>query len=259
MNPRRAMIHFLCPCDQIPTVLSADRIGQQIRCPWSGARFRVPEGRPFGEAEWQTCDQPTLLLQCFGFFRRPDSARKRRLLACAICRIYWEQIPDARCRRAVEAAERLADGLLGEAERKAALAGAEQVARAAHSRSAFPEAEWAFRAGYALREPTVLNSLLYNPRVFVAAGRRGCALVREVFGNPFRPAAFDPAWRAWNGGDLPRLAQAIHDERAFDRLPILADALEDGGCVEESILAHCRQPGEHVPGCWVVDLLLGKS
>jgi hypothetical protein len=259
MNSRRAMIHFLCPCDQIPTVLSADSVGRQIACPWSGARFRVPEGRPFGEAEWQTCEQPTLLLQCLGFFHRPNSARKRRLLACAICRIYWAQIPDARCRRAVEAAERLADGLLGEAERKAALAGAEQVVRAAHSRSAFPESEWAFRTCYTLREPILLNSILYHTHVFVEDGRRGCALVREIFGEPFRPAALDPAWRVWNGGDLPRLAQAIYDERAFDRLPILADALEDAGCAEERILAHCRRSAEHVRGCWVVDLLLGKS
>jgi hypothetical protein len=55
------------------------------------------------------------------------------------------------------------------------------------------------------------------------------------------------------------LAQAIDDERAFDRLPILADALEDAGCTDADLLNHCRGPGLHVMGCWVVDMLLGKG
>jgi hypothetical protein len=73
--------------------------------------------------------------------------------------------------------------------------------------------------------------------------------------EPFCPKV-DPAWLT---AKVVALAQAIYDDRAFDRLPILADALEDAGCTNQDILAHCRQPGEHVRGCWVVDLLLGKS
>ena len=60
-------------------------------------------------------------------------------------------------------------------------------------------------------------------------------------------------------GTVVQLAQVIHNDRAFDRLPILADALEDAGCTDPDTLAHCRGPGPHVRGCWVVDLLLGKS
>jgi len=56
-----------------------------------------------------------------------------------------------------------------------------------------------------------------------------------------------------------KLAESIYDERAFDRMPILADALEEAGCANADILAHCRQPGEHVRGCWAVDLILGKE
>jgi hypothetical protein len=82
------------------------------------------------------------------------------------------------------------------------------------------------------------------------------AFVRDIFGNPFRPVTFNPAWRTSN---VTALAQAIYDDRAFDRLPILADALEDAGCDRVDILNHCRQPGEHVRGCWVVDLVLGKE
>jgi hypothetical protein len=81
-------------------------------------------------------------------------------------------------------------------------------------------------------------------------------LIRDIFGNPFRPVTLDPAWRTANA---VALAQAIYDERAFERMPILGDALEDAGCDNDDILNHCREPGEHVRGCWVVDLLLGKS
>jgi hypothetical protein len=63
----------------------------------------------------------------------------------------------------------------------------------------------------------------------------------------------------WNGNTVTRLAESIVTDRAFDRLPILADALEDAGCDNADILAHCRGGGEHVRGCWVVDLVLSKD
>jgi hypothetical protein len=69
----------------------------------------------------------------------------------------------------------------------------------------------------------------------------------------------NPIWLRWNDGTVVKLAQSIYDERRFTDLPILADALEDAGCADADILAHCRGPGPHVRGCWVVDLLLGKS
>ncbi len=84
-------------------------------------------------------------------------------------------------------------------------------------------------------------------------------LRRDIFVDPFHPLTLDPSCLAWNDAAIPKMAQAIYDDRAFDRLPILADALEDAGCDDPDILAHCRSGGEHVRGCWVVDLLLGKS
>jgi hypothetical protein len=86
-----------------------------------------------------------------------------------------------------------------------------------------------------------------------------CRLVRDVFGNPFRLAALDPAWLAWEGGTVVKLAQAVYDDRAFDCLPVLADALEDAGCEQADVLDHLRGHGAHVRGCWAVDLLLGKE
>jgi hypothetical protein len=85
------------------------------------------------------------------------------------------------------------------------------------------------------------------------------AILHDLFGNPFRPVALDAACLVWNDGTIPKLAQAIYEERAFNRLPILADALEEAGCTDADILGHCRQPGSHVRGCWVVDAILGKS
>jgi hypothetical protein len=96
----------------------------------------------------------------------------------------------------------------------------------------------------------------------VDAGRRGesvyqAALLRDIFGNPFRPVAID---RAWLTTDVLALARGCYDDRAFDRMPILADALQDAGCDHEELLVHCRDTNHvHVRGCWVVDLLLGKG
>ncbi|HEY7152572.1 MAG TPA: hypothetical protein VH575_01315 [Gemmataceae bacterium] len=84
-------------------------------------------------------------------------------------------------------------------------------------------------------------------------------MARDIFGNPFRPVTINSSWLAWNDGTIPKLAQAIYDDRVFDHLPILADALGEAGCTNADILAHCRAGGEHVRGCWVVDLVLGKS
>jgi hypothetical protein len=81
-------------------------------------------------------------------------------------------------------------------------------------------------------------------------------IVRCVFGNPFRPVAFAPDWRT---DTALGLARAIHEDHAFDRLPILADALEDAGCTDADVLGHCRGGGPHARGCWVVDLVLGRG
>jgi hypothetical protein len=82
-------------------------------------------------------------------------------------------------------------------------------------------------------------------------------VLREVFGNPFRPVAFDPAWRT---SDVFLLARGVYEDRAFDRMPILADALQDAGCDSADILGHLRDTNAtHVRGCWALDLVLGKE
>jgi hypothetical protein len=83
------------------------------------------------------------------------------------------------------------------------------------------------------------------------------ALLRDIFGNPFRPAALDPAWRT---STAVALAKHIYESRDFSAMPILADALQDADCDNVEILDHCRDAKQvHVRGCWVVDLVLGKE
>ena len=81
-------------------------------------------------------------------------------------------------------------------------------------------------------------------------------LLRDIFGNPFRPVAFDPTRRSEAAVEI---AAGIYEDRAFERMPILAGALQDAGCDHPDILSHCREPGTHVRGCWAVDLVMGKE
>jgi hypothetical protein len=81
-------------------------------------------------------------------------------------------------------------------------------------------------------------------------------LLRDIFGNPFRPVTLDPRWLSSTVLDL---AHTLYDEPVFDRMPILADALMDAGCDSEEIINHCRGTGPHARGCWVVDLILRKE
>ena len=84
-------------------------------------------------------------------------------------------------------------------------------------------------------------------------------LFDEIAGHVIEPARIDPLWLVWNDGTVRQLAGAIYDERAWEQMPILADALEDAGCQDERILDHCRRGGSHTRGCWVVDLVLGMK
>ena len=81
-------------------------------------------------------------------------------------------------------------------------------------------------------------------------------LFRDIIGNPFYSVKRPVGWLTT---DVLTVAAAIYEARAFERMPILGDALEDAGCDKAEILDHCRQPGDHVRGCWVLDFLLGLN
>jgi len=222
------------------------------------------------EAEWLGCDDPLEMLD-FLRSRSPVSDRKERLFACGCCRRIWHLLKDPRSRDAVEAAESYVDGCFDglamsavAAEADAAIGDVSLMSQAAeHAAVAAAQASSLVHMGRAAEAAAVAAGDALSPENWLQAKWDEQVLqsdmLRCVFGNPFRPVSIAPVWLVWNDGTVHRVAQAIYDERAFDRMPILADALEDAGCTNQAILDHCRQPGEHVRGCWVVDLLLGKS
>jgi hypothetical protein len=111
------------------------------------------------------------------------------------------------------------------------------------------------------RLPARIRNRVYaaasRPR-YAAASSAMADLVREVLGNPFRKPVIDPAWLECNHGAVKHIAEQIAATGNFADLPILADALEDAGCTDEHLLRHCREERVHVPGCWVLDTVLGK-
>jgi hypothetical protein len=158
----------------------------------------------------------------------------------------------------VEVAERFADGLASQQELNAAY----DAARA--TREGLWEAAWAATKVYieqgAQRSAEITARGRAKSDSELEAEKKAQAdLVRDIIGNPRFPVAIDPAVLAWNDRLVVRLAQAIYDERRWVDMPLLGDALLDAGCDGEQVLAHCRAGGEHVRGCWVVDLLLGKE
>jgi hypothetical protein len=222
------------------------------------------------EEEWMDCTDPG---EMFRVLVGKASDRKMRLFACACCRRVWNLL-DEGSRKAVEVAERFADGQASDQE----LAEARKLYGGPFTLTGFEvidlpdvtsENTFGAASGAMARAEMLLLSVGragthagLTPEDFMrrdAEKAAQCDLLNDIFGNPFRPTPIDRAWLAWNGGAVRRRAQAIYDDRAFDRLPLLADALQDAGCTDEGILGHCRGPGPHVRGCWVVDLLLGRQ
>lgn len=213
------------------------------------------------EAEWIECSDPTaMLLLLFGPFERLTDnvylCRKNLLLACACFSRLGELIPSKACtwhQHAGQAAEGCyeKDKLHGEGEE----ADWELICAIDH---ATEDAKGRLRALLDLWTWTDYPEWEEDgSKAFWKTERNEqAALIRDIFGNPFRPVTLAPSWLT---PKVVALAQDIYDDRAFDRLPILADALEDAACTKADILAHCRGAGPHVRGCWVVDLLLGKE
>jgi hypothetical protein len=204
------------------------------------------------EAEWLACTDPLLLLRCLtgpadGVPGR-SGPRKLWLFAVACGWQNRKKKADGRYRHLLKVLGKYADGQEGARELtaafKAAGYGPDPLAR---SKLGHDPLSFAFGEAADVTPPSGHHALL-------------ASLFRDIFGNPFRPLPTVSAeWLARNDGTVPKLARGIYEERAFDRMPILADALEEAGCEGAEILAHCRQPGEHVRGCWVIDLLTGRG
>ncbi len=223
------------------------------------------------EVEWLGGARPLsmlgFLLDSVGRARYPD--RRFRLFACACVRQVQGLLRDRRSRQAIEVAQRYA---LGATDRRA-LEHARSAAREASieiwQAASVPGAalDDAVRAAHAALDVTnpsgsiaawqVCQALF--PTLLADWSGEAASLLRDIFGNPFHEPVLPAYWRLWNEGTILRLARHIDDTQRYDELPILADALEDAGCTDEQVLRHCRGDLVHVPGCWVVDAVLGKD
>lgn len=230
------------------------------------------------EAEWLACTELERMLE---FLRGKATGRNRklRLFGVACCRRIWRLLKDDRSRKAVEASESFADKVIRGPElvaaQKEAMLGRKRIdeyvypaenAAASVARPSVKPRWVAQLARWAVSNESIAD-------VNTAAGRHArraeversemltqTYLLRCIFGNPFRPSyPLAPAILAWHDATIRRLAEAIYQERAFERLPILADALVDAGCEQEELIGHCRSEEKHVRGCWGVDLILGRS
>jgi hypothetical protein len=201
--------------------------------------------------------------------RRRENARRMRLFGCACCRRLESLLADERSRTAIEVAEQFADG----AVKRAALDAARAVANAAVKDLGQTEYKWepdgwAANAAEMVAHGTAkIYFQLAASRAAEAIGQAGVrtnaaeraiqfGLLRDIFGNPFRVVTFESLWRT---DTAVTLAKQMYESREFGAMSILADALQDAGCDDEDVLAHCRNEGLHVRGCWVIDLVLGKA
>jgi hypothetical protein len=230
-------------------------------------------GKPIDEGRWLSCVEPLLMLDWLREVSWPASPRKLRLFGCACCRSVERQITLPLCRHAITVAEDFADGLADDTKlaRVGSLAHAAVLAATngaggysnrfaanfAAAQTADSDAQSAARKACAYAFASAKTRGL-PPKP--AEHRTQCGLVRCLFGNPFRPPpAVEAAWLAWHDATVRRMAELIYQERAWDDLPILADALEDAGCTDDDWLSHLRERGPHARGCHVLDALLGQA
>jgi hypothetical protein len=210
------------------------------------------------------------------FLQGKVSDRKLRLFACACVRRVWPVLPHGLPHEVVRLSEDYADGTVTSTDlarfRKPArnpvlhpsnfvplsLAALLRPDFSSQGASAIAEAVTRF-VGWGCRGGRPVEYDIHQ-EVVQAESKAQTTLLFDLFGNPFQPLpAIDPAWLGWAGGTVKRLAQAVYDERTFDRMPDLGDALE-AGCDNQEILLHCRQQERHhVRGCWVLDMILGKK
>jgi hypothetical protein len=237
------------------------------------------------EDEWLAATSAESLLN---FLKGQGSDRKLRLFGAACCRRLWDLLPVG-LRATVVAGERFADQEIDPKQLAALVDGAkkafghvpvlltplawgkiveavQQIARPPSAAGTWGRVRHAARAAVeaAAHGPRwagapISDRLETCLRLRAAEKEAQAALLRDVFGNPFRPLSLDPDVLNRDGGKVVKLARVIYDEGGFERLPILADTLEEAGCTAVALLDHLRGPGPHAKGCWGLDLSLGRT
>ena len=203
------------------------------------------------EEEWLTCNEPMPMLEFLQAIGKLTE-RKARLFTVAHCRQHWQAQGKAG-QSSVEVAEKYADGLANNQELEAS----RETFRDWNSSSSYIEnSAWAATCEKAWEGARCVSFSTGGKSDWKQFTTARCAALRDVFGNPFHPITLNASWLT---PKVVALAQTVYEDRAFNRMPELADVLEDAGCTNADILTHCRGRGPHVRGCWVVDLLLGKG
>ena len=223
------------------------------------------------DVDWLVCTEPGPMV-AFLCRRGWGSDRKLRLFACACARHIWRLLRTDATRRAVEASEGYADGLVSKKALAQARLAAQDGSKGSRTLADWQRADPAGWTAWCAARESMGSAAVDTAHMASCAATMGMGgasdgatraeladLLRDVVGDPFRPVSFDPAWARAGDGTAARLALACYEERDFTRLPILADALEEAGCADPAVLGHCRGPGPHVRGCWVIDLVLGRS
>lgn len=191
--------------------------------------------------EWAVCEDPRLMVDALR--RRTVSDRKWRLFVAAFWRQQAENVLAGTREELVEVSSIMEDwadtGQLPKDRRSSP-----------HEDRIFFARDAALAAVWTVNMPNLW--LQFGPKLRMVQAD----LLREILGNPFRLPDVDSRWRT---SDVLGLARAIYEDRAYERMPILADALMDAGCEQEAIIGHCRGEFQHVRGCWVLDLVLGKD
>jgi hypothetical protein len=216
------------------------------------------------EKEWLNATDPAPMLM---FLKRKVSERKVRLFAVACCRRIWHLVVDERSRQAIIRVEMFADARTN--DDRHAIKSIRRQAREAEHACGRKLASRAVRASvgrsgvYAAAAASHLAALAHGDlqqEGVTAERNRQASLLRDIVANPFATSRpIDPAVLRWNDGTVLRIATGIYEERAFERLPVLADALLDAGCDDEPLLSHLRDGGPHALGCWALDLMLVKE
>jgi hypothetical protein len=250
MKEQKQLVLLQCPCScRFPIICPAEPGGERIACPWSGATFRVhslTSAPPFGAEEWDACRSAVVLGLAVRETHDNISNRKWRLFACAVARAVLDWKSNYGHRLAVELGEALADG---QRPPQSIQVVKNPAAPIWDPRAVSPHDELARRCIAETAESWPMSGLADVSDELVVS------LLREFFPNPFVPLDWNPDWFTTTVRDL---ARHIDTARAFDSMPILADALQDAGCADEQILTHCRTDHPHARGCWVLDAVLRK-
>jgi hypothetical protein len=237
------------------------------------------------EAEWLAATDPSPML-AFVHASGRASFRKLWLFTAASCRCASSVLPAELVRAIARISELLATGKAPPEERQAVHVVARQWKEflvawrnfeaaalirefenyfARPAQRSWDSARWAIQLARLPDWPYPEGGLLQETGAELPPRRQPAATITDRYrclSNILRclfsysTANLDPAWLSWNGGAVPQIARSIDDDQAFDRMPLLADALEDAGCTDAEILGHCRGDGEHVRGCRVLELIL---